>query len=81
MKAPQRRWNDALEKSIFLSIVLSKKAALKPPFKLLKIEKNKKSAFLETTHSLAVSSHKTDTAFFEFRPLMERLRPFGGLHC
>jgi hypothetical protein len=43
MEAPQRRWNDALEKSIFLSIVLSKKAALKPPFKLLKIEKNKKA--------------------------------------
>jgi len=40
------------KKSIFLSIVLSKKAALKPPFKLLKIDKNKKSVFLDATHTM-----------------------------
>jgi hypothetical protein len=39
------------KKSIFLSIVFSKKAALKPPFKLLKIVKTKKR-FLGDTHYL-----------------------------
>jgi hypothetical protein len=51
METASSRRNDAPRKSIFLCIVLSKKAALKPPFKLLKIDKNKKSAFLEATHT------------------------------
>ncbi|MFZ9327625.1 MAG: hypothetical protein ACO24H_09265, partial [Polynucleobacter sp.] len=65
-----------IRKSISLSIVLSKKAALKPPFKLLKIDKNKKSAFLADSHTMGDSSHETESALdclaraFYFSPLV-----------
>jgi len=65
--APSRR-NDAQNRALSFPSLLVKRRP-KAAVQAFKDSQNKKSAFPMATHSLAVSSHKTDTAFFCFSPL------------